>query len=215
MTSKLPILYSFRRCPYAIRARMTLRYCQIETETREVKLSNKPDSLIKLSPKGTVPVLLLENGTVLEESLEIMLWGLATSDTDDWLSMDRPDIHNQALELIWENDTVFKTHLDHYKYADRFPEFSALHYRQICEGYLKKYNNSLHYRRFLAADKVSFADIAIFPFIRQCAYVDKDWFDNLPYTHLQKWLECFLHSPLFKAVMVKQPLYSDLEKQNP
>lgn len=198
----LPILYSFRRCPYAIRARLTLKYSGIPVELREVILADKPEEMLQASPKGTVPVLILEDGTILEESLDIMNWALNHNDPDNWLVNDDTTVE-KIKQLIDINDGPFKQHLDHYKYAVRFPEHSAEYYRDQADGYLGKLNNQLKGSSYLFGDQLSFVDIAIFPFIRQFAFVDKKWFDNNDYHELQSWLKSMLEMQLFADVMQK------------
>jgi len=200
----LPILYSFRRCPYAIRARMAIKYCGISVELREVILSSKPDEMIAASPKGTVPVLILPDGTVIDESYDIMCWGLAINDPENWLPGN--EILRQKMdELIGINDGAFKEHLDKYKYAARFPEHSAEYYRQQAEGQLQMLENLLGESSFLLGNNMTMADVAIFPFIRQFAFVDKNWFDQCQYKQLQTWLEKILNMQLFLDVMKKYP----------
>jgi len=188
---------------------MALRYSQITTELREVSLANKPDELLNISKKGTVPVLQLEDGTVLHESLDIMKWALNISDPDNWLLNQDINRQNDAIELINKNDNIFKDHLDHYKYADRFPEHDLQYYRQKCEVFLNHYNTMLSKHAFLSDSHISIADIAIFPFIRQCAFVDKDWFDHSSYNNLQNWLAFFLKTDLFISVMDKHPPFNE------
>lgn len=200
----LPILYSFRRCPYAIRARLTLKYSGIPVELREVVLADKPDEMLDASPKGTVPVLILDDGTVLEESLDIMNWALSHNDPDNWL-VNNETTAEKTSQLIDINDGPFKQHLDHYKYAVRFPEHSPEYYRDQADGYLSKLNSLLKKSSFLFGDQLSLADIAIFPFIRQFAFVDKKWFDDSQYHYLQSWLESMLKMNLFTDVMQKYP----------
>jgi len=202
----MPVLYSFRRCPYAMRARMAIAYSGIRVELREVVLKDKPAELLIASPKGTVPVLLLnENagGVILEESLDIMYWALSQYDPDGINLLDVT--HYLENELIAENDNVFKTHLDHYKYADRFPEFSELHYRTQGEIFLRKLDKLLSSSQYLTSDDMSVVDLAVFPFIRQFAFVDKAWFDQSCYTYLRRWLDAFLLSELFVSIMPKFP----------
>ena len=203
MRHNTPILYSFRRCPYAIRARMALHYSEINVEHREIKLSDKPDAFLSISPKGTVPVLQLADGAILEESMDIIEWAINQHDPEDWRLTKLCHLQEEAYNLIRLNDTEFKLHLDHYKYADRYPEHEMKYYREVCEKYLGTYNNLLSRHAFLADTCISVADVAIFPFIRQCAFVNKSWFDKLPYTHLQNWLAIMLNSDIFKSIMVK------------
>lgn len=196
----IPVLYSFRRCPYAIRARMSLYYATIRVELREVFLRDKPESLLAASPKATVPVMVFPDGAVLDQSLEIMRWALACSDPDHWW---RDDLAEESEALIEENDFSFKTHLDHYKYWDRFPQKTQSHYRNQAEEYLRQLELKLALQRYLLADEMTLADVAIFPFVRQFAFVDKTWFDQAPYPKLQGWLQSLLDSLLFQGVMGK------------
>lgn len=198
----LPILYSFRRCPYAIRTRLVLRYTGIQVELHEVVLRDKPQQMLDISPKGEVPVLLLDDGRVIDESLDIIQWALTQNDADDWLLKNK-SLTPSMLELIVQNDNAFKQHLDHYKYADRFPEHPADYYRQQGEEFLALLETRLAKTPYLFGERVSLADACIFPFIRQFAFVDKDWFDNSRYTNLHNWLEDWLCSPLFLSVMHK------------
>lgn len=194
-----PILYSYRRCPYAMRARMALRYAGISVETREVVLGDKPRHMLAVSPKGTVPVLVLPDGKVIDESLDIMAWALAQQDPDGWLTDNR-----LFQELITENDGSFKRALDQYKYATRFPEQSAEVYRQQGERFLARLEALLSEHAYLLSEKLTQADVAIFPFIRQFSMVDTDWFAEAPYPHLRQWLAGLLASELFNGVMQKQ-----------
>jgi glutathione S-transferase len=207
----LPILYSFRRCPYAMRARMAIRYSQIEVELREVKLSQKPGEMLVLSEKGTVPVLVLENGTVLEESMDIIHWALSIDDNDNWKLTDQSDQYHEAMTLISENDTDFKNHLDRYKYADRNPNHPVEYYRNQGEPFLAKLNQLLSRRLYLITGQISIADIAIFPFIRQFAYVDKDWFNNSDYQYLVNWTLKLIETTLFQSAMKKQNPWNPLD----
>ncbi len=195
------ILYSYRRCPYAMRARMALKYAGIAFETREIVLKNKPAHMLKVSPKATVPVLVLSDGTVLEQSLEIMLWALQQQDKDDWLIADS----ELTQQLIAENDSIFKQALDKYKYAIRFPEDSAEVYRTQGEVFLQRLEILLSQSQYLLINQISLADIAIFPFIRQFSGVDTMWFEAAPYPKLKIWLKTLIESELFTSIMQKQP----------
>jgi glutathione S-transferase len=199
----LPILYSFRRCPYAIRARMAIVYASINLEFREVSLANKPAEMLSISPKGTVPVLQLEE-RVIDESIEVMDWAIAQSDPDNWLALD---LQQQQQSLIEENDNQFKLWLDKYKYWDRHPEQSQQVYRSQAEKFISKLEKNLTQHSYLLGNKICMADIAIFPFIRQFAFVDKDWFDQADYPNLQQWLNKFLESHLFNQVMKKYSVW--------
>jgi len=199
---ELPILYSFRRCPYAIRARLAIKVSNIKVELREVLLADKPKELLACSPKGTVPVLVLPDATVIEESRDIMLWALTQQDPQNWLS-DHIAQRDEINRLIDINDTEFKQHLDHYKYADRFPEKSTETYRQQGERFLQQLEEKLKNNLYLVADEISLADMAIFPFVRQFAFVDKTWFEQTEYKKLQTWLDNLLADNLFSEVMKK------------
>jgi glutathione S-transferase len=195
-----PRLYTYRRCPYAIRSRLALYQAKIDYESIEISLKDKPIDFLALSPKGTVPVLVdNNNGKVIEESLEIMIWALNKSDPDNWIIND----NNLSQELINENDFSFKKNLDRYKYADRFPEYSKEYYRTQCELFINVLNEKLKSKNYLMTEKISLADIAIFPFIRQFSLVDEDWFLNSKYRELKKWLQRFIESQMFKDVMKK------------
>ena len=199
----LPILYSYRRCPYAMRARMALKYAGVAVEIREIALRDKPAHLLQISPKGTVPVLLTTQGVVLEQSLDIMHWALQQSDPDGWLSADAA----QMQQLITENDTSFKQALDRYKYAIRFPEQPMEEYRSQGEVFLAKLEHKLAQTEFLMSVGLTLADIAIFPFIRQFSAVDAAWFESADYPKLKAWLNLMLSSALFNSIMDKHPVY--------
>lgn len=192
------LLYSFRRCPYAMRARLALRYSGVPVRIVEVSLKAKPVEMLALSPKGTVPVLSID-GHVIEESLEIMQWALAQNDPQDWLLQGDPAV----LALIAENDQDFKHHLNRYKYAERYPEQPMEHYRAEGEVFLQKLEGLLAERDYLLANHLTLADAALAPFVRQFAHVDRVWFAATSYKRLQVWLQRFLESPLFVAVMAK------------
>lgn len=198
--NNLHVLYSFRRCPYAMRARLAIASAQLEVELREVELRNKPESLLLASPKGTVPVLVLDNGQVLDESLDIMSWALQQNDPEHWLKTAwLIDVRT----LIQWNDGDFKYYLDRYKYADRYPDFSALEYRRQAERFLAELEPRLYQNTYLCGDHFSLADAAILPFIRQFAAVDSVWFESAPYPFIQQWLNEFVTSNRFIAVMTK------------
>ncbi|MGB1238932.1 MAG: glutathione S-transferase [Pseudomonadales bacterium] len=191
-----PILYSFRRCPYAMRARLAIAYSAVEVELREVVLKNKPAQLIAASAKATVPVL-LEGERVVDESLDVMYWALQQRDPDGWL-----ELNSQQQALIEACDREFKPWLDKYKYADRHPEHTQAYYRSQCEVFFKHLEAQLA-QGYLGGDKMRLCDAAIFPFIRQCAHVDLPWFETAPYPQLRHWLKAQLASPLFTAIMHK------------
>jgi len=203
MPSPHPILYSFRRCPYAMRGRMGLYQAGISVVLREIILRDKPACMLKASPKGTVPVLVLPDGSVIDESLDILFWALRQNDPDNWLGGDKTETDF----LIKRNDGDFKDALDRYKYPSRYPDEDCAGARAICENVFQDLNDRLTQQIFLNGNHITVADIAIFPFIRQCAHVDKDWFNALPLPYLQRWLEDRLQSPLFKAIMKKHDVW--------
>ncbi|WP_411991905.1 glutathione S-transferase [Agarivorans sp. DSG3-1] len=202
-------LYSFRRCPYAMRARLAIAISQTPVLLREILLKNKPEEMLALSPKGTVPVLKLENGEVIEESVEIMLWALEQADPQAWLAPN----HSKMLQWVEENDGQFKTALDKYKYAVRFPEQSPEDYRQQGELFLLKMERQLSQSRYLMGEQLSLADMALLPFIRQFASVDLHWFEQAPYPQLQAWLKQFIDSALFRSIMQKYPTWLDSQQE--
>ena len=189
---------------------MALAYAQIPVEIREISLREKPASMLAISPKGTVPVLKADD-LVIEQSLEIMFWALQKSDPDQWL---KSSVLDEALQLIELNDGSFKALLDQYKYPERIKVSPSLTREAILEKAIQTFiaplDERLGSQPFLLGDQLTIADIAIFPFIRQFAMVDKDWFDSAPFPHLKKWLDFHLESPLFLGVMQKYPTWQDL-----
>ena len=183
---------------------MALKASGAKIELREILLRDKPAEMLLISEKGTVPVLQLPSGHVLDESYDIMHWAVQQEDPYAWLAFDKQQLA-EIKQLVFMNDFEFKGYLDHYKYADRYPQHSQDFYRQQGEGFLQKLEVRLKQNRYLMADKVSLADIAIMPFIRQFAYVDIHWFDSSPYQNLRKWLNEFLESELFLSIMPKYP----------
>lgn len=202
-SSNPPILYSFRRCPYAMRARLALAGSGVAIELREIVLRDKPAEMLAVSPKGTVPVLQLPDGSVIDESLDIIYWALAQSDPHNWLGSDSGALAMQAKGLIATNDQQFKAALDRYKYYDRFPEYSQAHYRSAGELFIRQLEGRLSDHDYLLGARCSLADIAIFPFIRQFAHVDREWFFSADYPALQGWLNRFTDSDLFSSIMYK------------
>jgi glutathione S-transferase len=196
----LPVLYSFRRCPYAMRARMALVAAGIAVELREVVLKDKPACMLAASPKGTVPVLIAPSGEVIDESLDIMLWALREHDPQHWLAVaDRPAM----MALVDACDAGFKPWLDRYKYFDRYPDHPQPYYREQAEVFLAQCEARLASQAYLMGASLGFADAAIFPFIRQFANVDMAWFEASPYSRLQRWLGECLGSALFAVAMHK------------
>jgi len=197
------ILYSYRRCPYAMRARMALQYADIAVEMREISLRDKPGHMVALSPKATVPVLVLPDETVIDESLAIMFWALSQQDVDGWLDIDL----STANALIQANDSWFKKALDTYKYADRYPEKTQAEHRAVGEVFLQQLTDLLQHQDGLCGRLPSLADIAIFSFIRQFKGVDSAWFER-DYARLNIWLTTLTQSDLFNSIMQKHPTYA-------
>lgn len=200
----LGTLYSFRRCPYAMRARLALTLCLPESslELREVVLKNKPQAMLDISPKATVPVLLLSDGKVIDESIDIMHWALGqnTRLLADLYPLHLKDVTDQ---LIAENDGDFKWALDRYKYSDRY-EYDEHYYQEKARVFLIKLEQCLIENNYLLGDSITLADLAIFPFVRQFAHVNKSWFEQKKeYTHLNAWLGEWLETDLFTSIMKK------------
>ncbi|SDW82357.1 glutathione S-transferase [Litoreibacter albidus] len=192
------ILYSFRRCPYAMRARLAIHAAGLTLEHREILLRDKAPEFLAASPKGTVPVVVAE-GTVIEESLDVMLWALGQNDPENWLH-DR----DASLKMITHNDGPFKQALDRYKYANRHEDGPEV-WRDTGAQTLAHYDATLSETPFLLGQAPRLADMAIFPFVRQFANTDRAWFDAQPWPHLQNWLSAHLESERFAAIMVKRP----------
>ena len=196
-----PILYTFRRCPYAIRARMALQYAQIKLTKIEIDLKNKPMDMLQASPKGTVPVLVLDNGVVIDESLQIMVWALKQSDPDNWLCTEFKEQYDALIQL---NDGTFKPILDNYKYPERSERKDQIYYRNRAATYLRQLDTFLAENRNLLSEHLSIADVALFPFVRQFYMVDMDWFKQSEFQHVFEWLVSIIDSNLFQTVMAKQ-----------
>ncbi|MCL4154440.1 UNVERIFIED_CONTAM: hypothetical protein GTU68_013159 [Idotea baltica] len=185
-----------------MRARLAIAVSGQQVVLREVALKNKPDHLLSISPKGTVPVLITSDGDIIDESIDIMHWALQGHDPENWLELS-PEQHQITAWLIEHNDDVFKQWLDRYKYADRHPEHSEQYYRQQGEVTLAMLEQKLAKRAYLVSEHASLSDIALFPFIRQFAAVDQAWFSTAPYPKLQTWLDNFTQSDLFSRIMLK------------
>jgi UPF0176 protein len=201
MPPSLPVLYSFRRCPYAIRARLALKQSEVPHELREVALRDKPADMLVLSPKGTVPVLHLPDGCVLEQSLDIMHWALAQHDPDGWLTQAPPDAMQALIDL---NDLHFKPLLDRYKYPERHPQHTQAAWReQAAALMLAPLDQRLRASPCLLSEHISLADMALLPFVRQFAQVDRAWWDDAELPALRQWLDTLMGGALFQAVMAK------------
>lgn len=198
-----PVLYSFRRCPYAMRARLALAVSGQMVELREVDLKDKPVEMLLISPKGSVPVLLTPDGKVLEESLDIMLWALGQHDPAGWLTPESGGLE-EMLALIAECDGDFKHHLDRYKYPQRYQDEDALTHRNAGAAFLRQLDARLNLHTYLFGSQAALADMAILPFVRQYAKTDEEWFLQQPWPALQVWLESITRSPSFALVMSRQ-----------
>ncbi len=196
--SDLPILYSFRRCPYAMRARMAIAVSGVQVAIREVVLRDKPAALIEASPKATVPVLVQASGPVIDESLAIMHWALAQHDPLDWLGGDDP-------ALIATNDGPFKAALDRYKYPHRYDLADRTPYRDSGLAFIGALDQRLARTAFLTGNAARLADIAIFPFVRQFAATDPQWFADQNVSGVHRWLSALTDAPLFETIMAKYP----------
>jgi glutathione S-transferase len=196
----IPVLYSFRRCPYAMRARLAIAISAITVELREVLLRDKPAALLCASPKGTVPLLTLDD-VVIDQSLDIMRWALRRRDPEGWLTDE--DGCEKSAEMITKCDENFKFHLDRYKYSTRFPMDDPLVHRQLASRFLMEFNDRLGDAPFLGGERRILADVAIAPFVRQFAQTDPEWFAAQPWQRLSSWLSHFDEWSLFHAVMKK------------
>jgi glutathione S-transferase len=211
----LPILYSLRNCPYAMRARIALFKAQLQISLREVVLNNKPKEMLTASEKGEVPVLVMSDESapsiVIEESLEVMLWALAKSDPDNLLYLHDPHALPNMLKLITQFDNEFKVCLNTYKCAKRYRENNITECRQACEIYIQELENRLAntscQKPFIMSDQESLVDIALLPFIRQFAKVERQWYLKSPYPKVRLWLNRYLQSIMFTKVMAKHNVW--------
>ena len=186
---------------------MALAYTDVQLEIREISLRNRPEELYKVSKKGTVPVLITLDDLVIDQSLEIMLWTLKNNSNQTWLIKN----HDKEIEMINRNDVLFKKWLDRYKYHDRYPENSKEYYQKKCNDILSDYESQLNNTKYLLRNSISIADIAIFPFVRQFANVDYQWFEN-NYNKLTSWLEDICSSNLFLQIMKKYEMWNNKNK---
>lgn len=220
-SSDLPLLYSLQHCPYAMRARLGILLAQQSVLIRAVVTKNKPADMLALSPKGTVPVLIInhaegnevpqQKATVIDESIEIMLWALKRNDPQDLLWAEDPQQLALMLELIRKNDQHFKPQLEAYKLAKRFHKESEMADRQRCEVFIAELERKLENSHYLMGDRASLADYAVLPFVRQFARVDRKWYVQSPYPKCRDWLNRHLQTPLYTKAMAHYPLW--LESQ--
>ncbi|MGR5143607.1 glutathione S-transferase [Photobacterium sp. DNB23_23_1] len=209
----LPILYSLRRCPYCIRARLALLLAQQPVILRDVVTKNLPDELLLASPKGTVPVLVCTDSSVIDESLDIMVWALKQSDPSNMLLSAYPDAFQAMMELINRNDTEFVVSLDKYKIASRYHHKDVVDYREQCVRFISYLDKRLTKHNYFLGNQPSLADYAILPFISQFSRVDRSSYlksgVNTPYPNLQRWLTAHYQNPLYSKAMTKYPLWLD------
>ena len=208
---KYPILYTFRRCPYAMRARLAIKASRLIVEIREVKLKNKPEELLNISPKATVPVLYISSKKIIEESLDIMKWALEINDPLKLLEqekLNRIEVHNTLNKL--END--FKQNLDRYKYSSRFDQPNPELYRDKNLKILNEFNNLLQHNKGIYSSHLSLLDYAIFPFVRQFRNVNSVWFDSLELKFLKSWLYELIDSDEFLSIMKKYEIWKPNQK---
>ena len=206
MINEYPTLYSFRRCPYAMRARLAIRLCKIQCIIREISLKAKNSEFLRLSPKATVPVLVLPNGEVLEESLDIIYWSLEQNDPSK-LKINN-QLANETNKLIELFDTEFKFHLDRYKYSSRYNIKNSEVHRDKARDILTQINTILEGNNYIGGNNISLLDISILPFVRQFRIADKEWFDdNLGLENVNNWLNKFLNSDLLASIMTKYKVW--------
>ena len=206
MQGTLPVLYSFRRCPYAMRARLALAISGQACELREVVLKAKPAELREASAKASVPVLVLPSGEVIDQSLDIMRWALQKNDPAQWLPT-KPAQVAQVQVLINDCETSFKHHLDRYKYPNRYDGVDAFQHRAAAAVWLRGLAQQLSAEGWLFGPATSLADMAIAPFVRQFAQTDPLWFEQQDWPALQAWLKRIVSSALFDSVMHKYPAW--------
>ena len=229
----LPTLYSLQHCPYAMRARLGLLLAKQKVMLKAVVTKNKSEEMLALSPKGTGPVLVLEEHgeresgletestdnikppRVIDESVDIMLWALNINDPDDLLLSQTPEALPVMLELISYNDKVFKPLLEQYKDAKRYHKDTEADLRTLCESFIQALELRLSQHQYLMGDNLSLLDFALLPFVRQFARVDRHWYLQSPYPLLRQWLKDHLTRPLFSRMMKKFPLYSETGEAYP
>jgi len=213
MPMSLPILYSLQNCPYAMRARLGLLLAQQPVMLRAVIMKNKPAAMLAASPKATVPVLILDDGRVIDESLDIMIWALHQSDPLNLLHSEDPEAYPAMLALVSIHDTEFTSALSKYKYAVRYHEDNEVELRGQCADYAMMLELRLSQHHYLMGDKVSFADYAILPLIRQFARVDRQWYLQAPLPHLRNWLNQHLQDQRFAKAMAKYPQWLENKEE--
>jgi glutathione S-transferase len=196
-----------------MRARLALLMARKTVSLRAIVTKNKPDDLLKISPKGEVPVLLLEDGTVIDESLDIMLWALKENDPDDLLYSENQATLDEMLKLISYCDKEYRVSLSAYKYNKRYHLADEIKLRSQCEEYIQRLELLLNKHNYLIGDRLSLADLAILPFVRQFANTDKKWFREANYPNIRAWLAMLMQSLLFLKAMQKYPLWLDSKEE--
>ncbi|MGF1723920.1 glutathione S-transferase [Photobacterium nomapromontoriensis] len=197
----LPILYSLRRCPYCIRARLGLLLAEQPVSLRDVVIKNKPEEMLAISPKGTVPVLQLTDSSVIDESLDIMLWALTQNDPKNILYREQPEAFTEMKILIARSDNDFVSVLEKYKTAARYHHNDDIEYRQQCEVFIAQLEQHLERQAFIMGDTPSLVDYALLPFIRQFSRVDRQWYLSSPYPYLQRWLIAHYQNPIYSKAL--------------
>ena len=206
--NNIPILYSLQNCPYAMRARLALLLSEQPIIIRAISLKHKPQVMLSASPKGTVPVLVLADGSVIEESLDIMLWALEQSDPSNLLHRDKPDNQRAVIELIQRGDDEFKHPLEQYRAAKRYHRDTEIQWRQACEVFIQELEQRLTENGFFVGNSASLADYSLIAFMRQFGRVDRQWFAQAPYPKVRAWLASQLQSQLYARMMTKHELWS-------
>ena len=216
MTTKtlqdLPILYSLRRCPYAMRARLGILLANQQVLIREIVTKDKPKELLKCSPKGTVPVLVLPDGKVIEQSWDVMMWALQQNDPQDLLRSSNPSLSEQIHQLIQHNDNEFIGHLEKYRASVRYRNNDIEQRRNLCEVFIAELEDKLAQHDYLFGDSPSLADFAVMPFVSQFVRVEKKWFVQSEYQNVVRWLRTHLESKLYTHVMKQYPLWNDTKQ---
>ena len=204
-----PILYSLQNCPYAMRARLALLLSEQSIVVRAITLKDKPQAMLKASAKGTVPVLVLADGTVIDQSIDIMLWALTQNDPKQLLHRDQPTTHKEIIQLVQRTDDEFKHPLEQYRAAKRYHRDSESHWRQQCEVFIAELEQRLTVNGYFVGKRASLADYSLIPFMRQFARVDRKWFATAPYPKVKAWLSTQLQSQLYARMMTKHQLWSE------
>lgn len=210
--SDLPILYSLRRCPYAMRGRMGIALSKQQVLLREIVTKDKPSELLASSPKGTVPVLVLPDGQIIEQSLDVMNWALQQNDPQDLLRSSNPALSQQVHQLIKVNDDEFIGHLEKYRASVRYRNIDTEQHRQACEGFISKLEALLTDQAYFFGETPSLADFAVMPFVSQFVRVEKKWFVQSEYQNVGRWLRAHLESKLYTQVMKQYPLWNETKQ---